>query len=84
MKIQSSITREGKILMKQLKRISRLKIQNSMRKKGKNTKLEREKTFVEVQGMSMVDPSIFDTAYHIIEGDWLKETTVGSGTMGPF
>ena len=42
MKIQSSITREGKILMKQLKRISRLKIQNSMRKKGKNTKLERE------------------------------------------
>ena len=28
--------------------------------------------------MSMADPSILDTAaYHIIEDDWLKETTVG-------
>ena len=60
--------------MKQLKRVP----------KTNKATLEREKTFVKVQGMSMVDPSIFDTAYHIIEGDWLKETTVGSGTMGPF
>ena len=60
--------------MKQLKRVP----------KTNKATLEREKTFVKVQGMSMVDPSIFDTACHIIEGDWLKETTVGSGTMGPF
>ena len=32
MKIQSNIMREGKTLIKQLKRISRLKIQNSIRK----------------------------------------------------
>ena len=40
--------------------------------------MEREKAFEEVQGMSVVDPNILDTAaYFIIEDDWLKETTVG-------
>ena len=39
--------------------------------------MERRKAFKKVQGMSMVDPSIFDTAaYCIIEGNWLKETSV--------
>ena len=39
--------------------------------------MEREKEFEEVQGISMIDPSILDTAtYCIIEDDWLKETTV--------
>ena len=35
MKIESNITREGKILMKQLKRILRLEIQTSIRKEEK-------------------------------------------------
>ena len=44
----------------------------------KITEMEREIAFEKVQGMSMVDPSILDTAaYHIIEDDWLKETPVG-------
>ena len=47
--------------------------------------METEKAFEEVQWMSMVDPSIPDTAaYHIIEDDWLKETTVGLSTAVTF
>ena len=43
--------------------------------KRKNTKTEREKAFEKVQGMSIIDPSIFDTtAYCIIEDDSLKKT----------
>ena len=75
MKIPSNITREGKILMKQLKRISRLKKQHQKRRT--NRKMEREKAFEEVQGLSMVDCSFLDTAaYGIIEDDCLKEATV--------
>ena len=47
-------------------------------KRTKNTKMEREKVFEEVQGMSVADPSILDTeAYRIIEDERLKETTDG-------
>ena len=77
-KIQSNTRKEEKPLMKHQKKISKLRIQNSIKKEEKNTKMETEKAFEEVQGMSMVDPSILDTtAYRIIEDDWLKETIVG-------
>ena len=77
MKAQSNITREGNILMKQLKRTSMLKIQNSIKKEEKIQKWT-EKKLKDVQGMSMVDPCILATAaYHIIEGKWLRESTVG-------
>ena len=47
-------------------------------KRTKNTKMEREKVFEEIQGISMVDPSILDTeAYHIIEDERPKKTTDG-------
>ena len=70
--------KEGKTLMKQLKKeYPSWKCKVALEKKKKNAKMEREKAFEEVQWMSMVDPSIPDTAaYHIIEDDWLKETTV--------
>ena len=39
--------------------------------------MQREKAFEEVQGLSMVDRSILDTAaYCIIEDDCLKEAPV--------
>ena len=39
--------------------------------------METEKTFEDVQGMSMVDTIILaTTVYLIIEDDWLKETSV--------
>ena len=37
--------------------------------------MEREKAFEEVQGMSMVDPSILDTAAYCVTDDCLKETS---------
>ena len=75
MKAQSKITREGNILMKQLKRTSMLKITSEKKKKIQKW---TEKKLKDVQGMSMVDPSILATAaYHIIEGKWLRESTVG-------
>ena len=41
-------------------------------------KSEREKAFAEVQGKSMVDPSILKTnAYRIIKDDWLNKINVG-------
>ena len=59
--------------MKQLKRTSMLKMQNSIRKEEKIQKWT-EKKLKDIQGMSMVDPSILATAaYHIIEGKWLRE-----------
>ena len=70
-------SKEGKTLMKQLKRISRLKMQNSIKKEGEYKNGEK-KSIEEVQGISMVDPSILDTpAYRTKEDDCLKETTVG-------
>ena len=39
---------------------------------------EREKAFSDVQGMSMVDPSILDTkAFQIIEEEWLRKINEG-------
>ena len=46
MKIQSNITREGKVLMKQLKIVSRLKIKKQ--KMRKITEMERETAFEKV------------------------------------
>ena len=41
-------------------------------------KSEREKAFAEVQGKSMVNPSILDTkAYRIIKDDWLSKINIG-------
>ena len=37
--------------------------------------MKREKAFEEVQGMSMVDPSILDTAAYCVIDDCLKETS---------
>ena len=56
--------------MKQLKIVSRMKIQSRITEEEKLKNVERGKAFEEVQRMSMADPSILDTAaYHIIEDD---------------
>ena len=40
--------------------------------------MEKEKPFEELKGISMVGPSILETAvYRILKDNWLKETTVG-------
>ena len=60
------------------KKVPWLKIQKKHQKRRKNTKMERQKAFEGVQEMSMLDPSILDTAaFCVIEDDLLKETTVG-------
>ena len=55
-RIQGNTRKEGKTLMKQLKRISRLKNIKQYQKRRKNTKHLKK----EGQGVSMVDPSILD------------------------
>ena len=67
LRIQSNTSKEGKTLMKQLKgvymkqRKRNFKTENTKKhqKRKNNSKMEREKPFEQVQGMSIVDPSIF-------------------------
>ena len=71
LKIQSNTSKEGKNLLKRLDETTKKKIQAENTKqhqeRRKNSNMERRKAFKKVQGMSMVDPIIFDAAsYRII------------------
>ena len=59
-KIQSNITREGKTLMKTTKKNVQSENAKEHQNRRQNAKMEREKAFEKVQGMSMVDPSMVD------------------------